>query len=412
MSGTPSPSTSIDDRLGHHDDVGRWPITVDSRSPRRRPPTWASATPSPSRSTSPSAVVILSPRSSAAIAIEKPDVLHCSWLCAGATTVAWSIGCAHAAPPLPCDALTRTSNAAHGRRTGQERGALGRRRPRAGRSRAACSSTSPRTASTPSSSASAPTGRSSASCRSRGRTASPSSTRSRVTCARSPTCCARRRRWSRTQARAISRSSSAPSAPGPRACSTCSSPPVSSGSGRRRSSSLVSILLDVRLDKSEQLTDWSTRPLTDAARSYAAADVVHLLPLAVALRHRLEDLGREAWAATECERLRVLGAQAARTRHRVVEDQGRDRRCAGRRRRSRRPSPRGASGARRSSTCRRASCCPSSRSPRSSAVRRAARDDVLALARRDPHVVRDGEGAGRGGRSRARDGAEPSCGLR
>ncbi len=77
------------------------------------------------------------------------------------------------------------------------------------------------------------------------------------------------------------------------------------GLGSPSLSSLVSILLDVRLDKSEQLSDWSTRPLTEAARSYAASDVVHLLPLAVALRHRLVDLGRESWAASECERLRV-----------------------------------------------------------------------------------------------------------
>ena len=77
------------------------------------------------------------------------------------------------------------------------------------------------------------------------------------------------------------------------------------GLGMPSLSSLVSILLGERLDKSEQLTDWSTRPLSEAAQLYAAADVDHLLPLAVVLGHRLEDLGRESWAASECERLRT-----------------------------------------------------------------------------------------------------------
>ena len=69
--------------------------------------------------------------------------------------------------------------------------------------------------------------------------------------------------------------------------------------------SLVSVLLGVRLDKSEQLADWSVRPLTPAIRRYAAADVEYLFPLAVELRHRLQDLGRESWATSECELMRT-----------------------------------------------------------------------------------------------------------
>jgi ribonuclease D len=68
---------------------------------------------------------------------------------------------------------------------------------------------------------------------------------------------------------------------------------------------LVSVLLGIRLDKSEQLADWSKRPLSDATRRYAAADVEHLFPLTVELDHRLQDLGREAWATSECEVLRT-----------------------------------------------------------------------------------------------------------
>jgi ribonuclease D len=69
--------------------------------------------------------------------------------------------------------------------------------------------------------------------------------------------------------------------------------------------SLVSVLLGVRLDKSEQLADWTRRPLSEATRRYAAADVEHLFPLTVELEHRLQDMGRETWAASECEHLRT-----------------------------------------------------------------------------------------------------------
>ncbi|HEY3673907.1 MAG TPA: HRDC domain-containing protein [Acidimicrobiia bacterium] len=68
---------------------------------------------------------------------------------------------------------------------------------------------------------------------------------------------------------------------------------------------LVSALLDIRLDKSEQLADWSKRPLSEATRHYAAADVEHLFPMTAELHRRLEKLGREEWAASECEVLRT-----------------------------------------------------------------------------------------------------------
>ena len=77
------------------------------------------------------------------------------------------------------------------------------------------------------------------------------------------------------------------------------------GLGSPSLASLVSILLDVRLDKAERLTDWSVRPLGESARRYAAADVAYLLPLAVELRDRLEARGREAWATAECDLLRT-----------------------------------------------------------------------------------------------------------
>jgi ribonuclease D len=72
------------------------------------------------------------------------------------------------------------------------------------------------------------------------------------------------------------------------------------GLGQPSLVSLVSALLDVRLDKGDQLTDWARRPLSDSARRYAAGDVAHLLALTAALRERLESRGREAWAVAEC----------------------------------------------------------------------------------------------------------------
>jgi ribonuclease D len=77
------------------------------------------------------------------------------------------------------------------------------------------------------------------------------------------------------------------------------------GLGLPSLASLVSVLLGIRLDKSEQLADWAARPLSPAVRRYAAADVLHLFPLTLELQHRLQDRGRETWAASECEQLRL-----------------------------------------------------------------------------------------------------------
>src|SRR6185503_11945149 len=46
-------------------------------------------------------------------------------------------------------------------------------------------------------------------------------------------------------------------------------------------------------------TRWDRRPLTDEQLSYARGDVEHLLPLAAALRTRLEEHGRLEWAREE-----------------------------------------------------------------------------------------------------------------
>jgi ribonuclease D len=74
-----------------------------------------------------------------------------------------------------------------------------------------------------------------------------------------------------------------------------------------RTSSLGKLLegfLDVRLDKSSQLTDWTRRPLPADDLRYAASDVAHLLALRDALLERLDEQGRVGWAEEEIERLR------------------------------------------------------------------------------------------------------------
>jgi ribonuclease D len=75
-----------------------------------------------------------------------------------------------------------------------------------------------------------------------------------------------------------------------------------------RTSSLAKLVegfLDVSLDKSGQLTDWTRRPLPEADLHYAAADVVHLLDLREALKRGLEERGRLGWAEEEIEQLRA-----------------------------------------------------------------------------------------------------------
>ena len=69
--------------------------------------------------------------------------------------------------------------------------------------------------------------------------------------------------------------------------------------------SLVEKLLGVRLRKGDRLADWTRRPLGADQRSYAAADVEHLLDLHAALVERLTARGRLAWAEQECELART-----------------------------------------------------------------------------------------------------------
>lgn len=79
------------------------------------------------------------------------------------------------------------------------------------------------------------------------------------------------------------------------------------------SPSLVSLtekLLGIRLEKGDQLADWTRRPLRGEQLQYAAHDVAHLIPLKAAISKELSRRGRLSWAEEECaallERARAL----------------------------------------------------------------------------------------------------------
>ena len=53
------------------------------------------------------------------------------------------------------------------------------------------------------------------------------------------------------------------------------------------------------LDKTSRFTDWSRRPLSDAQKTYALADVTHLRQIYEFLDRKLEETGRRRWVQEE-----------------------------------------------------------------------------------------------------------------
>ena len=66
---------------------------------------------------------------------------------------------------------------------------------------------------------------------------------------------------------------------------------------------LVRQLAKQTLDKSSRFTDWSSRPLTDAQKKYALADVTHLRIIYEILSKRLIKTGRVEWVNEELKNL-------------------------------------------------------------------------------------------------------------
>ena len=66
---------------------------------------------------------------------------------------------------------------------------------------------------------------------------------------------------------------------------------------------LVRKIAKAPLDKTSRFTDWSRRPLTDAQKTYALADVTHLRQIYEFLAARLAETGRSAWVEEELKTL-------------------------------------------------------------------------------------------------------------
>jgi ribonuclease D len=66
---------------------------------------------------------------------------------------------------------------------------------------------------------------------------------------------------------------------------------------------LVRDLCGVRLKKSQTVSDWSARPLSEKQLEYLVDDVAHLLDMQDKLSERLREKGRYEWAIEECRLL-------------------------------------------------------------------------------------------------------------
>jgi ribonuclease D len=66
---------------------------------------------------------------------------------------------------------------------------------------------------------------------------------------------------------------------------------------------LVRAVCGVRLSKSQTVSDWGARPLSERQIEYLVGDVAHLLPLYESLVPRLEEMGRYEWVYEECAEL-------------------------------------------------------------------------------------------------------------
>ncbi|QFT93183.1 Ribonuclease D [Roseovarius sp. THAF9] len=64
---------------------------------------------------------------------------------------------------------------------------------------------------------------------------------------------------------------------------------------------LVRKIAKQSLDKTSRFTDWSRRPLTDAQKTYAIADVTHLRDIYECLAGKLAKSGRDKWVAEEMQ---------------------------------------------------------------------------------------------------------------
>ena len=74
-------------------------------------------------------------------------------------------------------------------------------------------------------------------------------------------------------------------------------------------------IFGIEVDKSNQVSNWNTRPLSEAQLTYAATDVLHLHELKDVLWQELVTLGRGAWLAEECRILEEVEIKEQSERH-------------------------------------------------------------------------------------------------
>ena len=66
---------------------------------------------------------------------------------------------------------------------------------------------------------------------------------------------------------------------------------------------LVKGVLDVAIDKAQQFTDWSKRPLSEKQLRYALDDVIHLADIYPRLRDQIDEAGRGEWVDEDLRNL-------------------------------------------------------------------------------------------------------------
>lgn len=85
---------------------------------------------------------------------------------------------------------------------------------------------------------------------------------------------------------------------------------------------LVRKALNVRLHKSQTLTDWRERPLQSEQLHYAAEDVAHLPGVYRVIHDKLESLGRLTWAQEEMLRFSSPSTYESRSTQRLTKLKG------------------------------------------------------------------------------------------
>lgn len=78
---------------------------------------------------------------------------------------------------------------------------------------------------------------------------------------------------------------------------------------------ILQVVFGIEIDKTNQVSNWNVRPLTEAQLTYAAIDVQHLHELKDVLGQELAALGRGAWLAEECRLLEDLELKETGDRH-------------------------------------------------------------------------------------------------